>query len=79
MARLVRCRRQERGGLSTGDVAGLIARLESSDGFAATGLPTLADDSGIAVAALNGMPGVLSARWSGGLVDPDVTWHIFGE
>ncbi|CAN5339310.1 RdgB/HAM1 family non-canonical purine NTP pyrophosphatase [soil metagenome] len=31
----------------------------------ATGLPSLADDSGICVDALNGMPGVLSARWSG--------------
>src|SRR5690606_2054385 len=31
----------------------------------ATGLPTLADDSGLCVDALNGMPGVLSARWSG--------------
>ena len=30
-----------------------------------TGLPALADDSGICVEALNGMPGVLSARWSG--------------
>jgi XTP/dITP diphosphohydrolase len=30
-----------------------------------TGLPALADDSGICVDALNGMPGVLSARWSG--------------
>lgn len=33
--------------------------------FAATGLPALADDSGLCVDALNGMPGVLSARWSG--------------
>lgn len=33
--------------------------------LAATGLPSLADDSGICVDALNGMPGVLSARWSG--------------
>ena len=32
---------------------------------AATGLPSVADDSGLAVDALNGMPGVLSARWSG--------------
>jgi len=31
----------------------------------ATGLPALADDSGICVDALGGMPGVLSARWSG--------------
>jgi len=29
------------------------------------GLPTVADDSGLCVDALNGMPGVLSARWSG--------------
>lgn len=30
-----------------------------------TGEISLADDSGLTVAALNGMPGVLSARWSG--------------
>jgi XTP/dITP diphosphohydrolase len=30
-----------------------------------SGLPAVADDSGICVDALNGMPGVLSARWSG--------------
>jgi XTP/dITP diphosphohydrolase len=30
-----------------------------------TGLPSVADDSGLAVDALNGMPGVLSARWAG--------------
>ncbi|TMQ97211.1 RdgB/HAM1 family non-canonical purine NTP pyrophosphatase [Actinomadura soli] len=32
-----------------------------------TGLPAVADDSGLSVDALNGMPGVLSARWSGRL------------
>ena len=31
----------------------------------ATGLPAVADDSGLCVDALNGMPGVLSARWAG--------------
>ena len=41
------------------------ALAKARDGFAATGLPTVADDSGLAVAALNDMPGVLSARWSG--------------
>ena len=41
------------------------ALLKARAGFAATGLISLADDSGICVDALNGMPGVLSARWSG--------------
>jgi XTP/dITP diphosphohydrolase len=41
------------------------ALAKASDGFAATGIACLADDSGICVDALNGMPGVLSARWAG--------------
>lgn len=41
------------------------AVAKARDAFAATGLPAVADDSGLAVDALNGMPGVLSARWSG--------------
>jgi XTP/dITP diphosphohydrolase len=41
------------------------ALLKAREGFAHTGLPTVADDSGLTVDALNGMPGVLSARWSG--------------
>jgi XTP/dITP diphosphohydrolase len=41
------------------------ALAKARDGYTATGLPTVADDSGLEVAALNGMPGVLSARWSG--------------
>lgn len=42
------------------------AFAKARDGAVATGLPCVADDSGIEVDALNGMPGVLSARWSGG-------------
>jgi XTP/dITP diphosphohydrolase len=41
------------------------ALLKAHDGVKHTGLPTIADDSGLAVDALNGMPGVLSARWAG--------------
>ena len=41
------------------------ALLKARAGVSATGLPSLADDSGLCVDALNGMPGVLSARWSG--------------
>lgn len=41
------------------------ALLKARAGRAATGLPSLADDSGLCVDALNGMPGVLSARWAG--------------
>jgi XTP/dITP diphosphohydrolase len=36
-----------------------------------TGLPAVSDDSGLCVDALNGMPGVLSARWSGRFGTPD--------
>ncbi|MCV7398901.1 RdgB/HAM1 family non-canonical purine NTP pyrophosphatase [Mycobacterium fragae] len=41
------------------------ALAKARDGYTATGLPCVADDSGLEVAALNGMPGVLSARWAG--------------
>ena len=42
------------------------ALLKAREGAKHTSLPTVADDSGLAVDALNGMPGVFSARWSGG-------------
>ncbi|MBF6299227.1 RdgB/HAM1 family non-canonical purine NTP pyrophosphatase [Nocardia amamiensis] len=42
------------------------ALAKARDGAAATGIACVADDSGLEVDALNGMPGVLSARWSGG-------------
>jgi XTP/dITP diphosphohydrolase len=41
------------------------ALLKARAGARVTGLPSVADDSGLCVDALNGMPGVLSARWSG--------------
>lgn len=41
------------------------ALLKAREGVRRTGLPTVADDSGLAVEALGGAPGVFSARWSG--------------
>jgi len=41
------------------------ALAKARDAAVATGLATVADDSGLEVDALNGMPGVLSARWAG--------------
>jgi XTP/dITP diphosphohydrolase len=41
------------------------ALAKAREAAAHTGLPAVADDSGLAVDALNGMPGVLSARWAG--------------
>jgi XTP/dITP diphosphohydrolase len=41
------------------------ALLKATAVAASTGLLAVADDSGLTVDALNGMPGVLSARWSG--------------
>ena len=48
-------------GLTFADNALLKARAIA----AYTGLPSVADDSGLCVDALHGMPGVFSARWSG--------------
>lgn len=41
------------------------ALLKAREAVEHTGLPAVADDSGLAVDAMNGMPGVLSARWAG--------------
>ena len=41
------------------------ALAKAREGVTHTGLPTVADDSGLTVDALNGMPGVFSARWAG--------------
>jgi XTP/dITP diphosphohydrolase len=41
-----------------------------------TGLPAVADDSGLCVDALNGMPGIFSARWSGRHGDDDANLDL---
>ena len=45
------------------------ALIKARAAVAVTGLPALADDSGLEVDVLNGMPGVRSARWAGPQAD----------
>ncbi len=49
----------------TGTTFAANALLKARALAAHTGLPAVADDSGLCVDALNGMPGIFSARWSG--------------
>ena len=49
----------------TGTTFAANALLKARDVAARTGLVAIADDSGLCVDALNGMPGILSARWAG--------------
>jgi XTP/dITP diphosphohydrolase len=55
----------------TGDSFEANALLKARAVCDATGQLAIADDSGLAVDALCGMPGIFSARWSGDLVPPD--------
>lgn len=49
----------------TGSTFAANALLKARDVAQRTGLVAIADDSGLCVDALNGMPGILSARWAG--------------
>ena len=55
------------------------ALLKAREGAKCTGLLTVADDSGLAVDALNGMPGVLSARWAGKSKDDNANLQLVLE
>ena len=64
----------------TGETFEENARLKARAFCAASGLPSLADDSGIEVDALDGRPGVRSARYGGdGLDDADRTQLLLDE
>jgi XTP/dITP diphosphohydrolase len=52
------------------------ALLKARAVAAHTRLPAIADDSGLCVDALNGMPGVLSARWAGRHGDDRANLHL---
>ena len=49
----------------TGSTFAANALLKARDVAQRTGLVAIADDSGLCVDAMNGMPGILSARWAG--------------
>ena len=49
----------------TGDSFEANAALKARAAAEASGLPSLADDSGLVVPALGGAPGIYSARWAG--------------
>ncbi len=49
----------------TGDSFGANARIKAIAAATAAQLPAFADDSGLAVEALDGAPGIYSARWAG--------------
>jgi XTP/dITP diphosphohydrolase len=55
------------------------ALIKARAAFAHTGLPTIADDSGICVIALGGAPGIHSARYAGTRVDADNVAHLLVE
>ncbi len=52
------------------------ALLKARAAVAALGVPAVADDSGLCVDALNGMPGVFSARWAGSHGDDPANLHL---
>ena len=52
------------------------ALLKAREICAFTGLPAIADDSGICVDALNGMPGIYSARWAGTHGDDEANLNL---
>src|SRR5712671_3348262 len=49
----------------TGDTFSANARIKAAAAAKAAQLPAFADDSGLAVDALDGAPGIFSARWAG--------------
>lgn len=57
----------------TGDTFEANARIKANAAYAKTGLPSLADDSGLEVDALGGRPGVHSARFAGDVAANNAT------
>ena len=60
----------------TGTTFAANALIKARAVAAYTGLPAIADDSGLCVDALNGMPGILSARWAGAHGDDEANLDL---
>ncbi len=60
----------------TGSTFAANALLKAHAVALATSLPAVADDSGLCVDALNGMPGIFSARWAGRHGDDDANLSL---
>jgi len=63
----------------TGETFAENALLKAHSAAVATGLVAIADDSGIAIDALNGMPGVLSVYWAGRARDDEANLRLVLE
>jgi XTP/dITP diphosphohydrolase len=55
------------------------AKIKALAGAKDSGLPCLADDSGLCVEALGGNPGIYSARWGGPRKDFNRAWRLVHE
>jgi XTP/dITP diphosphohydrolase len=62
-----------------GDTFSANALIKARAAFAESGTPSIADDSGIVVDALDGAPGIHSARYAGTGVDQDNTAQVLAE
>ena len=60
----------------TGTTFAANALIKARAVAAYTGLPSIADDSGLCVDALNGLPGILSARWAGSHGDDEANLDL---
>lgn len=60
----------------TGSSFAANALLKAKDVAERTNLVAIADDSGLCIDALNGMPGILSARWAGNHGDDDANLRL---
>ncbi len=61
----------------TGSTFAENAYIKAAAACAATGLPAIADDSGLCVEALNGEPGIHSARYTGSHDDTDEQRNLY--